>query len=68
MAHREMRHRVVQELLGEIGRGTDRGDHVAVLIHIQEARQRGDITERDAERLVTFLTAIHGDRLSDLVH
>ena len=68
MTHRSDRHREVQRLIVEIGRGTDRGDHVATLIHIRDAVRSGRIRPRDAQRLTTFLTAIHGDRLADHVH
>jgi hypothetical protein len=57
------RYAVIQRILDEIEHGADLGDRAATLAHIDEVRQAGLITDRDAERLGAFLTVIAGERL-----
>lgn len=66
MSEVQRRRFAVQRILGEIQSGVDRGDRVATMIHIHEALRRGDITERDADRLVDFLLAIVGDKVTPI--
>ena len=68
MMQRERRRQAMERLLGEIRHGARRGDRVATMVHIHEARRRGEITDRDAQRLVSVLVALVGDPVGALGH